>query len=481
MANTIWIDVEDLFRYATDKPRMSGIQRVQYQLCKALWHGHGSTGRIRFVRHAATHVGFRAIEWDGIETVVQGLMDRQTGPRPFHRTAGTVLRSAPLMLARFVARFMPAELPRRLYRAMHRRHVALLTFLQAARSRLFGRVKSRQSDTGTAEPEDFVAAAKPGDWLAAFGAPWAHPDYSTLIRHTKTRLNTRFVLLCYDIIPIDSPEWCDQGLVRMFTHWFEHVVPMADVVMTISRSAQHDVARYARARGIAMTDRIRAIPLGTGFDSPRDGEADETGKLPAPGTYVLFVSTIEARKNHVLAFRVWRRLMNAMPADAVPTLVFAGRIGWLVDDLIQQLENCDYLNGKVVILDNASDVELAQLYRGCLFTIFPSLCEGWGLPVTESLSFGKPCLAADNSAIPEAGGALARYFDADSVSDAYTAIKATIEDRAGLGAWTQAVRDQFVPTPWSETADAVLRTIDDDMYDEMTTHEPVAAGVAVVR
>ena len=75
----------------------------------------------------------------------------------------------------------------------------------------------------------------------------------------------------------------------------------------------------------------------------------------------------------------------ARSEQEVPALVFAGRRGWLVQDFIEQLENCGYLDGKVIILDNVTDGELDLLYRRCILTVFPSFAEGWGLPVGESL------------------------------------------------------------------------------------------------
>src|SRR5262249_49906260 len=106
-----------------------------------------------------------------------------------------------------------------------------------------------------------------------------------------------------------------------------------------------------------------------------------------------------------------------------------------------------------------SDTDLARLYRGCLFTVFPSLYEGWGLPVTESLAFGKPCLVAKCSALTEAGGRLARYFDPDSVSDTYILVRTTIEDAASLRAWEAEVTCSFESISWNSTAAELLRHI----------------------
>jgi glycosyltransferase involved in cell wall biosynthesis len=139
--------------------------------------------------------------------------------------------------------------------------------------------------------------------------------------------------------------------------------------------------------------------------------------------------------------------------------VFAGRVGWLVADLMQQLDNTGWLDGRIVLVEDPTDAELATLYRGCLFTLFPSLYEGWGLPVTESLAFGKPCIASNVTAVPEAGGSLARYFDPENVAEATRVIRATIEDRAGLAAWEEQVRREFRPVPWEAAADCLLKLL----------------------
>lgn len=91
-------------------------------------------------------------------------------------------------------------------------------------------------------------------------------------------------------------------------------------------------------------------------------------------------------------FQVWARLLREKAYEDIPTLVFAGRPASMVEDLMQQMENTEYLDGKVRLIREPSDEELRGLYRNCLFTVFPSLYEGWGLPVTESLLLGGPAL-----------------------------------------------------------------------------------------
>ena len=99
------------------------------------------------------------------------------------------------------------------------------------------------------------------------------------------------------------------------------------------------------------------------------------------------------------------------------------------------------------------------LYRDCRFTFFPSFYEGWGLPVTESLSFGRVCLASDRASVPEAGGRFCAYLDPDNATGATAAARALIGNPEHLAALEADIRDGFRPVPWSDTAAAVLAAL----------------------
>ena len=66
------------------------------------------------------------------------------------------------------------------------------------------------------------------------GSPWSHPDYARLVQRQRVR-GLRFALLVYDLIPIRRPEWCDRGLVRLFSSWFKEVLPLCDATFAISQ------------------------------------------------------------------------------------------------------------------------------------------------------------------------------------------------------------------------------------------------------
>ncbi len=309
--------------------------------------------------------------------------------------------------------------------------------------------------------DDFERDARPGDVLLLLGSAW-FPGYAATLEQVIRQKRIRLALLMYDIVPLRRPEWCDAALLGPFAEWVDGVLPLADVLLTISRATADDMERHAAASLLELRCRPQPIPIGTGFTTHAGTvQAGRTrAHLPPAGTYALIVSTIEARKNHALLFRVWRRMLEDMPQSAVPTLVFAGRVGWLVADLMAQLGNTDFLNGKIVLIENPPDGDLEALYEGCLFTLFPSFYEGWGLPVTESLAYGRPCIISNATSLPEAGGTLARYFDPDDVSGAYDVIREVIEDPRGLEAWRARILRDFRPVAWEESATAILAAID---------------------
>lgn len=309
-----------------------------------------------------------------------------------------------------------------------------------------------------------------GDILAVLGSPWFELNYAELAGHACGRLGMRVAVLMYDVIPVQRPEWADRGTTRVYRDWYTTVLPLADVVLAISLATATGIAEWCRRDGITLRNPVRTVQLGTGFGDSRPTKAKVETAVSIPSQllnvlegrpYVLFVSTIEARKNHMLLFRAWRRLAEEMAPGQLPDLVFAGKVGWMVSDLMNQIENSGSLNGRLHVIEGLDDRELKAVYAGCLFTVFPSLYEGWGLPVSESLAMGKPCISSNATSLPEAGGTLARYFDPTNLNDACRVIRATIEDKAGLSAWQDDIRRSFQPVAWQATAREVLALLDE--------------------
>ena len=402
---TLWLDVEDLFDYAAANDRPSGIQRLSFELYQALIDLRGE-GEVRFCRHDPDLPTLVTVEWSDVCAVYARL------------ARGREPRIDP------AARSSVSETP--------------------GPDRLMSR--------------DIRELAGSGDCLLCLGSPWFKPGHVDIISALRTSLGLRVGILIYDLIPIFHPEWCDAELVEIFREWVYAIIPHADAVFAISNATIRDMARWAEQEGLSLRGPVTALPIGSGFaeDKIKRREGHDLPFGLFQGSYVLLVSTIEARKNHLLAFRVWRRLLESMKYEDVPTLVFAGRIGWLVADLMQQIENAHYLDGKLIVLEEVDDATLSALYRGCRFTLFPSLYEGWGLPVSESLGYGKACLASNRTAVPEAGGEFCLYFDPDNLNDATEVIRHAIENPVEIAMLEARIKADFHPTPWVTAAATLL-------------------------
>lgn len=303
---------------------------------------------------------------------------------------------------------------------------------------------------------NFRRRVRPGDVIVNFGATWVHPNYGESIRELKRRHGVKLALLVHDILPVTHPAHVSQGHIGNFLRWLADMAETWDLVMTPSRYSAQALSAHLAASGLAVPP-IQPIPFGGGFQT----RGRTSAKLPIGAEpFVLCVSTLEIRKNHALLLRIWKRLLAKHGAARVPKLVLAGKYGWEIDDLKQELHATSFLNGKVEVLSWLSDHQISSAYARCLFTVFPSLCEGWGLPVTESLSQGKLCIASNATSIPEAGGRFADYFSPTDEDDAFAAVERALFDGSYREAREREIARHYLRATWAGTAAAVMHLLE---------------------
>lgn len=303
----------------------------------------------------------------------------------------------------------------------------------------------------------FGSPIKPGlrARLINLGTSWWLQNYFLQIRNVRQSSAISYIPFVHDLIPVLAPQYCVPGLVEDFMSWIIGVFEHADAYFVNSEATKRDFLSVAGRLGHDVDPRsITVIPLNGAFSvDPHRGAEDAVLERwgVAGRKFVLFVSTIESRKGHLLALRAWQRLLDQY-GDDVPILVCVGNDGWLNARFYEELEADQRLSGLVVLLSRISDKQLNLLYRECLFTIYPSFYEGWGLPITEALSRGKMVITADNTSLPEAGGKFARYFPTGSVSGlvdavAELAFNEDLRERA-----EKLIRDEYRPRSWSDIA-----------------------------
>ena len=432
----IWFEVEDFLRYFDHFRNPTGLQRVPFEIYVEAVRLYGRTGRVRFCRLSIYSKQLRAISFDAITSAYL----KPPGARAPWRTIW-----APAKLLSSFPRMVPVIMRNpRFFMSIFKTALCDLAGMGAGRHRF----------------EQFV---RPGDIIVSLGAGWGVPHYVKHIAEAKRRYGIKFSTLVHDLIPLEYESLVEERHVVQFRNWLQEALPVADVVLTTSKHSRNALIKLAADAGWPLP-RVEVVSPGSGLNN--QVLSGDQGTINFPKPYVLFVSTIEIRKNHRLLVRIWRRLLERHGPDAVPSLIFAGQIGWLVDDLLADLMASDYLGGKVVLMPGLSDAELRQAYRSSLFTVFPSLCEGWGLPIAESLMHGKFCLASNRTSIPEVGGDLVDYFDPANEDDVLAKIERLLLDPAYLKAREARLQLEYRPRTWTDCVHALIGYLEQALTTE---------------
>jgi glycosyltransferase involved in cell wall biosynthesis len=290
--------------------------------------------------------------------------------------------------------------------------------------------------------------------LVNLGTSWWLQNYFLNVRRAKVQHHITYVPFVHDFIPVMTPEHCVRELTQDFITWVLGVFQHADLFLVNSEATKRDLLAVAARLGHTVTDAdVDVVRLDADCRSAQAARADERLLRQwglRPGGYVLIVSTIESRKNHLGAFNAWLSLIRKHGPNAVPELVCVGSEGWLNDEVHAKLASSEVLRSRVKMLSRLSDEQLAALYQHCLFTLYPSHYEGWGLPVTESLCHGRPVLASDASSLPEAGGEFADYFQAGSDGSLAVAAERLIFDAPYRAKREAQIRSDFKPRAWAD-------------------------------
>jgi len=304
-------------------------------------------------------------------------------------------------------------------------------------------------------PRDFALGEDlrpgPGDTLLA-GQAWFDRDPAVLVPMVQAA-GFRYAALCFDLIPITHPQFFQPDIAKLFHTYWRGILPIANPVLVTAACIAEDVRRFWHANG-APAPRIRQCPLG--YDPPPLGTGAPLPDGPRPGHYALFVSTIEPRKGHATLLRVWRRLLaRGIPQRSGFQLVFVGRPGWMVDDVLADLADPAF-RGNVLHLTGIDEAALNALYAGAAFCLYPSAYEGFGLPVIEAYARGKAVIASSGGALRQTVGGLSPCLDPGDDDAWEAAITTWIEHPEAIAAAEAHIRDRFAHPAWPEAAAAVL-------------------------
>jgi glycosyltransferase involved in cell wall biosynthesis len=269
----------------------------------------------------------------------------------------------------------------------------------------------------------------------------------------------RNVTTIYDLTTLLFPEYHTNLVRETQAKKFHFIQTQADAVIVISESAKQDVVEHL---GLAPS---QVHVVYGGVDSsyrplPHTVVAETSSSVGlVPQEYILSVGTIEPRKNLVRLIQAYHQVRRKFP-HLTPKLVHAGMKGWMYQDVLTQVHTLD-LEDDVIFLGRVESELLPVLYNGARLFVYPSIYEGFGLPVLEAMACGAPVITSNTSSLPEVAGDAAILVDPYDVTQIAAAMEQMLTDknqRDTLGQRGLARSAQFT---WEATARKTLKVYED--------------------
>lgn len=277
----------------------------------------------------------------------------------------------------------------------------------------------------------------------------------------KNLQNSRLVYTLYDLHFLENPEWTTETNRCLCFDGLFNASIYADMIIAISRFSKKHFLEFFP---YYPEERIEVVHLGSRFPLNNRKGGPPWGNLPeklARDRFWLAVGTLEPRKN---LRRLLKAFANVKQQRGLQfTLAIAGGTGWLEEGLTDYIRDLD-IEENISLLGYVTDTQLDWLYRNCFAFIYPSLFEGFGLPVLEAMSSGAAVITSNTSSIPEITGSAAMTIspaDVAEIENAIATLATDLELRKRLKVEAGRQAKNF---SWEKTARKVL-----ELYDTVVT------------
>lgn len=276
-------------------------------------------------------------------------------------------------------------------------------------------------------------------YLSRVGYDVVHfTDYRAPLRRLP-----RTVLTVHDLAFFRYPETFTATQGRLKRWFLQQSAPRAARIIVPSQATRDDLVDLIRV----PADRIAVIPHGVEAEQPTNATS------PHPRPYLLFVGTLEPRKNLVRLVEAYAELARRR-AD-IPDLVVIGRRGWLYEATFEAVRRTQ-LQERVLFLGYVPNPELPTWYRHAVAFCFPSLYEGFGMPVLEAMAYGCPVLTSDRGATKEVGQGAALLVDPEDVDAIVRGLDRLISEPGLADALRTAGLEKARQSTWTATAMATF-------------------------
>ncbi|MGZ5441369.1 MAG: glycosyltransferase family 4 protein [Thermoanaerobaculia bacterium] len=285
----------------------------------------------------------------------------------------------------------------------------------------------------------YVAWIALADCDVLFGANFFLPRLHAAVARRR-------VITIHDLTYKRFPELVQKETLENLERQMMREIAMADAIVCVSESTRRELLRSYDL------DPSRAVTIHSGLGRPAVSEPFEG----LPPRYVLFVSTIEPRKDLGTLIDAYERLRDSGAYDG--SLVVVGKVGWKARELAPRLRGRG-----IVHLDYVRASQLATIYERAEAFVFPSIYEGFGFPLLEAMARGVPSIAARSSSLPEIGGDAALYFEPRDVDGLVAQLTRVLSDATLRADLARRGRERAAEFRWeraaAETLDVFRRVI----------------------
>jgi len=256
------------------------------------------------------------------------------------------------------------------------------------------------------------------------------------------------VLTIHDLVTHVHPETVQTRSVRRARYRLPIMARRATMIITATRAVQLEICQRLKVKpekvvvvNDAPRSRFRPLPPGQTIET--------TKRLGIDNDFLLFVGTIEPRKNLLTLIRAFEDVLKQ--TDLRPQLVIAGQEGWLTDELFDYVKGRDF-GDRLRWTGYVSDEDLCALYSSCRAFIYPSIYEGFGLPPLEAMACGAPVISSRIPSISEVLGDAAHLVSPSDVEELSQGIIELWENSAERRRLSEAGLARAAEFSWERTA-----------------------------
>lgn len=327
--------------------------------------------------------------------------------------------------------------------------------LRLDRTAVGRRLKSRVRE---AEAAGYVyPAPQPGDVVFITWGEWWDDNFLARLERAIAD-GVHVIPVIHDVLPFTRAPHLSGHSTESLEAYCRRVVPYATLVLCVSKATRDDLRTWLDQQRLP-TPTFGVFRLGEDFTSPppRTPESDAFVRSGLTGDdYMLTVGTIEARKNHTLLYYVHK--LARQRGIKLPPSVVVGRRGWKTEQVYDFITEDPEVSDQFVFLHDVDDAELSWLYENALFTVIPSMYEGWGMPIAESVAKGVPCACSNTTSMVEIAEGFVQHFSPFSTDECLEQMLLLLDEKNRAAAIARLA--EYTPHPWDASAAEVLSMIE---------------------